>query len=836
MKWNMLIIIFIWLGPHLSGQEFSYDWNNCLDRVWAGKDFWANRLQDWRVFNGRLECVEDSEDQPMRTVHLLSHRLSDQPGGFLLSVNTGIIGKSDKTAEGAESGFLIGCGARMDYRSAAIIQKSHGPDGGLFAGINSVGDLFIRDFETNIDMGVSKGSKACFQTMTMLQLIGIYSGKQYELHLSYYDSLGNERNSLVLKNVQPQRLSGNMALVSNPGKGPNTGRFWFNHWEGKGKKILELPGPPAGPIISTQYTLSEKVLNLTAQLMPVSIIGDLEVDLEIMDTAGGWKKIAAAKVYIPGFTASFRVQDWDDSKDIPFRVKYDIFHPDGSNDPHYWYGTIRKDPAGKDEIILAAFACVHQNQRSFENPAFAYDWYNKVYFPHQEVVDHVLVHQPDLLFFSGDQVYDNLSPTWRVEYPLDKAELDYLYKWYLWCWTFRDLTKDIPAVIIPDDHDVFHGNLWGAGGRSLKIMGSEAQNQLTGGYLMPASWVRMVERTQTSHLPDPYDPEFVKQGIGTYYTSMRYGGVSFAILEDRKFKTGPSDTISEFSLLGDRQLDFIEHWTADWEGAEMKVVLHQSPFADISADLKLLEDKDSNGWPPTERDKAIKAIRKGFAFMIAGDQHLGSVIQHGLDDWNDSGWEFSVPAVANFYARQWRPGFEGHNHIEGMPGYTGEYADYFNNKVTVWAIANPEPVQIEPVYLHSRAPGYGIIRFDKPSREITMECWPRYVDPDDASSGSQYPGWPKTVSMEGNYSRKAYGFLPELNVHGIDKPVVQLVCEENREIIYTLRLNNLPVRLKVFEPGSYSLIIGEPETGKMKSLENIRPVSKKSRESITVDF
>ncbi len=136
---------------------------------------------------------------------------------------------------------------------------------------------------------------------------------------------------------------------------------------------------------------------------------------------------------------------------------------------------------------------------------------------------------------------------------------------------------------------------------------------------MPASWVRMVERTQTSHLPDPYDPTPVKQGIGVYYTSMLYGGISFAILEDRKFKTGPADTISELSLLGDRQLNFLEHWTADWEGAYMKVVLHQSPFATINSRGELSEDKDSHGWPSSERDKAIAVLRKGYAFMIAGN-------------------------------------------------------------------------------------------------------------------------------------------------------------------------------------------------------------------------
>ena len=54
----------------------------------------------------------------------------------------------------------------------------------------------------------------------------------------------------------------------------------------------------------------------------------------------------------------------------------------------------------------------------------------------------------------------------------------------------------------------------------------------------PADFVKMVERTQTSHLPDPFDPTPVGQGIGVYYSHLVWGRVSIAILEDRKFKSG----------------------------------------------------------------------------------------------------------------------------------------------------------------------------------------------------------------------------------------------------------------------------------------------------------
>ena len=41
----------------------------------------------------------------------------------------------------------------------------------------------------------------------------------------------------------------------------------------------------------------------------------------------------------------------------------------------------------------------------------------------------------------------------------------------------------------------------------------------------------------------------------------------------------------------------------------------------------------------------------------------------------------------------------------------------------------------------------GIIKFKKDTKDVTFECWPRYVDitKDDAS---QFLGWPITVSLD----------------------------------------------------------------------------------------
>ena len=131
---------------------------------------------------------------------------------------------------------------------------------------------------------------------------------------------------------------------------------------------------------------------------------------------------------------------------------------------------------------------------------------------------------------------------------LEKASLDYLRKWYLFGWTYRELLANLPSVAIPDDHDVYHGNIWGEAGKAADTAGTQSDQQDTGGYKMFPDWVNMVQKTQTSHLPDPYDSTPVQQNIGVYYTNLEYAGLSFGIIEDRKFKSAPKSLLTDAAV------------------------------------------------------------------------------------------------------------------------------------------------------------------------------------------------------------------------------------------------------------------------------------------------
>ncbi|MEM8678480.1 MAG: hypothetical protein AAGF97_03900, partial [Planctomycetota bacterium] len=198
-------------------------------------------------------------------------------------------------------------------------------------------------------------------------------------------------------------------------------------------------------------------------------------------------------------------------------------------------------------------------------------------------------------------------------------------------------------------------------------------------------------------------------------------------------------------LLGDRQLKFLEQWSQQWKGVSLKAVLSQTGFCGAAhihgkLDNRLHADLDSNGWPQAGRRRALEQIREAKAVHIGGDQHLATVVQHGLDAHRDGPFAFVVPAlVNNYYSRWWwpedeQPGAERSAASE-LP-WTGDYVDGFDNKITMLAYANPDS--------DSFGSGYGLIRFDPVQESVTFECWPRDADVTQAGA-KQFPGWPITI-------------------------------------------------------------------------------------------
>lgn len=492
-------------------------------------------------------------------------------------------------------------------------------------------------------------------------------------------------------------------------------------WNRKTSPIISMKVPRDQVIAFGIYTTSNNTLKLSAQLFPLYPEESRIVKLAFyIDNT--WKVVQTEQVNEIGWSVLFRIDNWEVNKNI----KYKLIHGKKA----FFEGLIRKDPINKAEIKLAALSCNSNKDRGDRD----------------EYVRNINTLDPDLIFFAGDQSYDHKEHT---------------AAWIKFGLQFRELFRDRPCITIPDDHDIGQGNLWGEGGKkSMRKDGND------GGYFFHPEYVKMVERAQTAHLPDPYHKEELDQGIKAYFTNLKIGDVDFAIIEDRKFKSGPNGKIPkqgpradhindpnydpesinlpELVLLGDLQHEFLTQWGKKKE-TKMKAVLSATGFCG-GAHLhgrqsnRLHADLDSNGWPQHGRNTALRLIRDAGAVHIAGDQHLPTVIHHGIDEFDDGPWAFVVPAIVNnYYSRWWWPENEkpGEKSNDKLP-WTGHYLDGFKNKINVQAYANPDS--------ESNGAGFGFIRFNTVANEVTFECWPRNIDltEDDVQ---QFQGWPVKIKL-----------------------------------------------------------------------------------------
>jgi hypothetical protein len=815
--------------------DFVSNWPGTADQVWLGPQYWTNRLQDWRLREGRLECVTAGGD---RNVFLLTHELSNRPQPFETRVRLGYL-EHPRAGEPGFAGFRIGMrGPFDDYRDTAIYGI------GLDAGLTNDGRLFIGSLDhVSAPLRLPSGDLELVLNVEP-------NGAGYQTVLAAHDA--GRQIARVARQVPADWTAGGLALVCSSGsieptpdpshnvitmsginrKGrDNKGslRCWFRDWKVSGAKVDERADRAWGPILFAMHTLSRRVLKMTAQMAPVDPRSGAVLLQTRPSSTANWRTIAESPIDALARTATFRILDWDDTADVPYRLVYR-----GAQERTY-AGVVRRDPRDKETIVVGGLSCM-----------------NDLGFPHTPIVRNLQHFHPDLLLFTGDQIYERSASYGAERLPVDRAALDYLRKWYLFGWTYDKLLRDTPAVCMPDDHDVYHGNVWGAGGRKAEGEGQTGQD--SGGYKEPAEWVNMVQRTQTSHLPDPFDPTPVEQRIGVYYTELLCGGVSFAILEDRKWKSAPKFAVSNArivngwaqnpeydaardgdvagaQLLGQRQIDFLHHWARDWSGGVwIKAAVSQTIFANlatlpppadtdaVTSSLPVLQpqeyaegevrvaDHDSNGWPQTPRNEALRAIRRALAVHIAGDQHLGSTVQYGADDWNDAGWALCVPAVSNLFPRRWYPPEPGPNRKPGAPRNTGEYLDGFGNKVTVHATFNPKAVGIEPTSLNHRAPGYGIIEFHRARQTVTVANWPRWVD---ATRPDARPceGWPIVITQNENGLPRTGWILD-----AIENPETGSLLEVMREQpqpehVYTYRVLEPSFTPPVFGPGVYAVTL-----------------------------
>lgn len=851
--------------PVLSAQandepSFRSEWPRAVSRPWVGPEYWANPLQDWRLQEGRLECVRAGGD---RNVALLTREVASRDGDLALSVR---IGRLDaKPLERGFVGFRLGVKSpQNDYRANAIYGR------GMNVGVNADGRLFIGKLEDSapkVDLGTD--------LHLLLQAQPSAAGYTVSLRVT---SAGGESTE-TKREVASDWLTGNLALVCSSGpinptpvvQGPlkdfdlyppdqhlgGTMRFWFADWIVSGSKIDVHDDRVYGPILFTLYTVSRGVLKLAAQFPPLGSSAGTAT-LQISDGNGRWKSIATAAIDTDAWNATFRVPEWDATREQAYRVFYSMADGSGTRNDYSYGGTVRMEPNSKQDVVIGLLTCI---------------W--DFGFPHVDFTRNLAYHKPDILFWTGDQIYEPVGGYGVIESRapemVEPAMLDFLRKWYVFGWAVRDLTRAIPSVCMTDDHDMFHGNIWGCGGRPTNpALGEQGYaGQDSGGYKMAPRWVNMVQRSQTSHLPDPFDPTPVEQGIGVYYTDLRWGGVSFAILEDRKWKSAPKEQLPgariqngfalnpdwdpatqsnapDAELLGRRQVDFLESWAANWSGGTwIKFAVTQTLFGCLHTEPTGVDDDhldpteaippvgvylagdhkvadhDSAGWPQHGRDEAILKWRKGFAAHLCGDQHLGTTCHYGVQQFRDGVYSICTPAISNIFPRRWFPPEPGRNALPGKPN-TGDHLDAFGNRMTIFAVANPARYEGPGLEgLRYRVTGYTILTCSRTTRKTTVVEWPRWVDPS-APNARPYEGWPITIDQIDNGLWGAQWQLDRIETNGFQNPVIQVREETNDDVIYTLRILGDSFIPLVRRPGTYSVLAYDPDGDFYKVWKNLQ--------------
>ena len=736
-------------------------WSNTHDRVWLGEAYWANPMEDWRIIDGAAECQNLAGN---RSVHCLTHQITRPLSGFSMHVQLQRVER--KRADGG-AGFRVGVRSELnEYRSNCFAA------GGLNAGIVG-GELRLGPKRAPLpgDRAVEQG--------VVLRLRGQAAGEQLRLTLSATSHDGQALGELT-HTVAPDATLGNVAIVDNyspsnrrrgkpQGKQPQTlgqSRYRFREWMLEGDAFQVRPEQAFGPLLWSMYTLSDSrtdegfVMKLSALTGPLGEQDNRYVELYVQRD-GEWRSLGEAELDRDAWVATFRAPRWDAREAVPFKLVYREHHRDGSSTTHERTGTIRANPVGR-LLRMGALTC--QNDYGF---------------PYEPVANNVKRLDPDLVYFSGDQIYESHGGFGIIRSPAEPAILNYLRKYYQFGWAFGDVMRDRPTLCLPDDHDVFQGNIWGEGGAKMDVGDTGASSK--GGYVEPARMVNVVHRTNVAHHPDPFDPKPSKQDISVYYGDMVYGNVSFAIIADRQWKSGPervetgsgrADHVSDpdfdtskldkpgLVLLGERQEAFLRQWAEDWRGHALKAVLSQTVFAGVathhgSYDGYLKADLDCGSWPQAARNRAVEILRPAMALHINGDQHLTTLCQYGSRRQREGSWAFCTPAISAGYPRWWRPDEVGMEHARrpqhNLPN-TGEFVDGFGNLVYVYAVGNPVVGQAKNRYerAHEKGSGFGLVTFDTEKKTYLIESFRFLIDATDGKAENQFPGWPVTIQQKEN--------------------------------------------------------------------------------------
>lgn len=768
-------------------------WSELPPRRWLGEHLWGNRLQDWQVRDGALVYTAQPSSS-MRNVHLLSRRLGHDNAAFVMQTEVEFAHVPATQARDGMVGFHFGAG--QDYLgdvAAAMVQGMPGLGGGMLAAVDIAagGRAHFRDMETQTHVALAPVIDAEQRTTgsvtaqrsgrRLLRLEATPDGPATcRLEFSSLTADGTLIERVMLPGVPADRLVGNVALVA--GGGPVGCEVRFHDWLIGGERFVES-GTRFGPFAGVLYSRVGSRVRIGVQLVPLGVLGvpvdDFTIKLELREDRSRWGSAAtSALVSGPDYHTVLDLDSLESDRATEARVR--LVDLDGVE--YVYPFSIRPEPTGR--LTLAALACMGQivGWAHRPTPETGPDqvpigrWTQAgVLWPFASDVDAIIGQDPDIVFFTGDQIYEG-TPTGVAAGGAPYE--DYLYKFLLWHWAFQPVTRTRPSILQTDDHDVYHPDLFGQ-----DRMGNAGRDQ-DGGFHRDAAFVECVQKTMTGHMPDPLEGPSLNTGLSNYYTSFDYGGVGFFVLEDRKFKRGPRTEDPDYpeTFLGDRQLGHLRRWARTHGNHQVKCAVAQTIYAGMSLTFQgtFAWDCDPNAIYVDERDEIVRMLGDAGALLVCGDQHLATFARLGVpasrdadyrplpEEYMNGCYQLATPAMGNVFWRWFWPA-EGVRELgpadPAAPSYVGGFRDFFGNPYTMLAVANPQDPELLNRHLRIRltvdrdeatrgnahirrtchGEGFSIVRFDHARRDASIEIW---SSRESRYGGKLFAGFPITLTYD----------------------------------------------------------------------------------------
>jgi len=231
---SLLILVVILMGcggsgggdRERQGQPFYVsDWLNASNPL-PGDKWWLLQPGDWQVSNGRLECLANIPDREASLAFFRDSMFGIDPMQYEISFQIGMMNPPPTSTDKMEGGILIS----GDHPGSFIRN-------GLFAGLDADGKLFFRNWRNDRYFDRSLITRKVPDALR-LKLTVMAELQGYTLTLYQYSERKDEAiDSLQIKNISADLLTGRIALVSRPGTSHIGTSWWFGELQ-----IDEIPG------------------------------------------------------------------------------------------------------------------------------------------------------------------------------------------------------------------------------------------------------------------------------------------------------------------------------------------------------------------------------------------------------------------------------------------------------------------------------------------------------------------------------------------------------------------------------------------------------------------